>query len=115
MSTPEWPAERVARLVIMWRDPSLTQTQIARALGVSRHAVAGKARRWNLGGKAICGKDKLRAARAALAKRVGALRAAVPVPPLPPTSARKTAGEAPLPAFHPLSWGPIVSPTQRTH
>lgn len=82
-----WPAEREAALARLWADEALSAGAIGKLLKVSKNAVVAKARRMDLPG------------RASLIK-----------PPAPGAvvlsaweRARKDAGEAPLPAGHPIA------------
>ena len=114
MSTPEWPAERIARLRVMWANPDLSQRAIGRELGVSAGAVGSKAHRMGLGHKAMHEAARMHAVLAGKARREERLRrerAALGQQTPPPTpleadvAMRRACGEAPLPAFHPISWG----------
>lgn len=89
-----WTPERDDKLRVLWADPTLTCTDVAERLRVSKNSAVGRAARLHFGPKA--GK---RAFRTALARE--------PAPALCEHPMRAAAGHAPLRAGHEISCAAI--------
>jgi GcrA cell cycle regulator len=61
---PVWPDDRVNWLKELWNNASLTASQIARRIGVSRNAIIGKANRLGLKRKPPVAQPKIVSVRA---------------------------------------------------